>query len=177
MQEWRATRDQFVKTPVKLREPILYKPRTYSILVLSRSGKTRQIEKILEERATSDKVLAVLVSNEEGLPIASRVENKASEYLLSAMAATLLTTSAATGLRLGMGAPETIRIELNAGVLLIREVREHAALLIVLSKDANLPYFDVQLTKMIREIDRVLFPDLPPQESLKGNQERINEEE
>jgi len=107
----------------------------------------------------------VLVSNEEGLPIASRVENKASEYLLSAMAATLLTTASATGLRLGMGAPETIRIELNSGVLLIREIRVRACLLIVLARDANLPFFDVQLTKMIREIDRVLFPDLPPQES------------
>lgn len=126
----------------------------------NRSGKQRQIEKIIDKHANSDKVLAVLVSSEEGLPVASRVENKASEYLLSAMTTTLHATATATGQRLGMGGPENIRIELKEGTLLIREIREHACLLLVLSKDSNLAFFDIQINKMLREIDQVLFPEI-----------------
>ncbi|OLS12967.1 MAG: hypothetical protein RBG13Loki_3402 [Promethearchaeota archaeon CR_4] len=126
----------------------------------SRSGKTRAIEQILEKHTSSNKVIAALVSNEEGLPIASRVENKTSEYLLSAMSATILSTAAAAALRLEMGSPEIIRIELKTGTLLIREIREHACLLLVVKSDANLAYFDIEIKKMIGEIDRVLFPDL-----------------
>ncbi len=130
----------------------------------SRSGKQRAIEQILEKYASSNKVLAALVSNEEGLPVASRVESKTSEYLLSAMAATLLTTATAAAFRLEMGPPDIIRVELKAGTLLVREIREHACLLLVLKSDANLPYFDITIKKMIGEIDRVLFPDLFPPE-------------
>ena len=131
----------------------------------SRSGKQRAIEQILEKYASSNKVLAALVSNEEGLPVASRVENKTSEYLLSAMAATLLTTATAAAFRLEMGPPDIIRVELKAGTPLVREIREHACLLLVVKNDANLPYFDITIKKMIGEIDRVLFPDLFPPET------------
>jgi predicted regulator of Ras-like GTPase activity (Roadblock/LC7/MglB family) len=133
----------------------------------SRSGKQHAIEQILEKQASSNKVIAALVSNEEGLPIASRVESKTSEYLLSAMAATLLTTATAAAFRLEMGTPDIIRVELKTGTLLVREIREHACLLLVVKKDANLPYFDIVIKKMIGEIDRVLFPDLFPEESPK----------
>ena len=134
----------------------------------SRSGKQRKIEQILEKYASSNKVIAALVSNEEGLPIASQVENKTSEYLLSAMAATLLTTANAAAFRLEMGPTDLIRVELKTGTLLIREIRERACLMLVVKNDANLPYFDITIRKMINEIDRVLFPDLfPPEQSFK----------
>ncbi len=131
-------------------------------MLSSRSGKQRAIEEILEKHASSNKVIAALVSNEEGLPVASRVESKTSEYLLSAMAATLLTTANAAAFRLDMGPTDIIRVELKAGTLLIREIREHACLLLVVKSDANLAFFDITIKKMIGEIDRILFPDMYP---------------
>jgi len=138
----------------------------------SRSGKQRAIEAILEKSASSNKVIAALVSNEEGLPVASHVQNKTSEYLLSAMAATILATATAAAVRLEMGAPDIIRVELKTGTLLIREIREHACLLLVVSSDANLAYFDITIKKMIGEIDRVLFPDFYPPEATPKTRER-----
>jgi predicted regulator of Ras-like GTPase activity (Roadblock/LC7/MglB family) len=64
------------------------------------------------------------------------------------------------GMQMSLGNSRSLKVELDGGILLMREIRERVALGVILEKDSNLAYFEVTMERLVREIDAILFPDL-----------------
>jgi len=126
-----------------------------------KKGKRADIEEKFQNVLESDKVITIILTSQDGLPIASGKPQEAfPEPMLSALTATLMSTSDQMGSQMSLGNSRNLMVDLDGGVLLLREIRERVTLGVILEKDANLPYYDVVLQKLVREIDKILFPDL-----------------
>jgi predicted regulator of Ras-like GTPase activity (Roadblock/LC7/MglB family) len=118
------------------------------------------IDSIFDPRVTR----AIVVSNEDGLPIAGRLdpEDKDREYLLSAISSTLLCTGFSVGDRLEMGSPSDVKINLNEGVLLVKKLGQEEQLIscgILLKNNANVPYYEIKFETFKRSVEQILFPN------------------
>ena len=128
-------------------------------------GKRGEIEALFEDLLASDKVITVIVTSQDGLPVASGKPSEAfPEPMLSALTATLMATSEQMGQEMGLGSSRGVKVELDAGTLLLREVRDRLAMGLILDKDSNLAYYEVTMQALVREIDRILFPELHEEE-------------
>ncbi|HMF34664.1 MAG TPA: roadblock/LC7 domain-containing protein [Candidatus Lokiarchaeia archaeon] len=132
-------------------------PRDHS----EKKGKRADIEALFAELLISDKVITVIVTSAEGLPVASGKPTELfPEAMLSALTATLMATTEQMGQQMGLGNSRSLKVELDLGILLMREIRERVSLGLILEQDSNLAYYEVTMEKLVREIDAILFPDL-----------------
>ncbi len=126
-----------------------------------KKGKRAEIEERFQEVLVSDKVITIILTSQDGLPIASgKPQDAFPEPMLSALTATLMATSEQMGNQMSLGSSRSLTVELDGGILLLREVRERVTLGVILEKDSNLAYYEVVLQKLVKEIDKILFPEL-----------------
>ncbi len=126
-----------------------------------KKGKRAEIEEKFQDVLLSDKVITIILTSQDGLPIASGKPQEAfPEPMLSALTATLMATSDQMGNQMNLGSSRSQTVELDGGILLLREVRERVTLGVILERDSNLAYYEVILQKLVKEIDKILFPDL-----------------
>ncbi len=126
-----------------------------------KKGKRAEIEEQFQEVLVSDKVITIILTSQDGLPIASgKPQDAFPEAMLSALTATLMATSEQMGNQMSLGSSRSLTVELDGGILLLREVRERVILGVILERDSNLAYYEVVLQKLVKEIDKILFPEL-----------------
>jgi predicted regulator of Ras-like GTPase activity (Roadblock/LC7/MglB family) len=126
-----------------------------------KKGKRAEIEETFQDVLLSDKIITIILTSQDGLPIASgRPQEAFPEPMISALTATLMATSEQMGNKMNLGSSRSQTVELDGGILLLREVRDRVTLGIILEKDANLAYYEVEMQRLVRQIDKILFPDI-----------------
>ena len=129
------------------------------------TDKTSLINKLIAEIFDNSKsVKAIVVADEGGLPVASKIFNAANledmEILISAVISTLINTGSKISLQLGMGEPTEITMKLDNGFIIIKLIRERACCGLLLEKSdyINIPFFEIKIDEFVKKIDPVLFP-------------------
>jgi len=128
------------------------------------SDKAYKIEKLMESIFDSPNIRAIVVSDENGLPVASKIfkdESEDIELILSAVMSTLINTGAKISEQLKLGVPSNLMMNLNDGMIMIQLIHDRASCGLILpsKKYVNIPYFEIKLAEFARKIKPILFPE------------------
>lgn len=84
----------------------------------------KAIEHLINTLFVDDTYQAIIITNEEGLPVASKINpfSKEVEYFLSAVVSTLACTGLNIASTMQLGGPDGIQVYLKSGILIIKNV-------------------------------------------------------
>jgi predicted regulator of Ras-like GTPase activity (Roadblock/LC7/MglB family) len=123
--------------------------------------KQQAIENSLNELFIDDIFQAVIIANEEGLPIASRINpfSKEVEFFLSAVVSTMACTGLNIAETLAMGGPDGIKIDLKKGTMYVKNIAEDAYCGILIKKpEKNTSQVESQIAQFVKDVNLILFP-------------------
>jgi len=128
------------------------------------SDKTYKIEKLIDSIFDAPNIRAIVVSDENGLPVASKIFTQEAddiELIISAVISTLINTGAKISEQLKLGLPSNLMMYLEDGMLMIQLIHDRACCGLILpsKKYVNIPYFEIKLTEFAKKIKPILFPD------------------
>ena len=125
---------------------------------------SESIQQLMEYYFGNKNCIAVVLANEDGLPIASRIpedktRTKELEYLLSAMSSTFIFTGLNAGTRLSLGDPLMLTLELKEGIMLVRSMRDSVCCGVILAQNGNIAYYNIKIKEFTEKVSKILFPD------------------
>ncbi|MBD3351938.1 MAG: hypothetical protein GF364_10680 [Candidatus Lokiarchaeota archaeon] len=125
--------------------------------------KTEQIDNVIDDIFDKPNLRAIVVSDENGLPVASRIYEEMEqdiELIISAVISTLINTGSKISTRLMMGEPTNIQMRLLNGMIIIETIQGTSCcgFLLPEEKEVNIPYYEIKIAEFVRKVKPILFP-------------------
>jgi predicted regulator of Ras-like GTPase activity (Roadblock/LC7/MglB family) len=101
----------------------------------------------------------LIISNEDGLPVMSRIKTGSPEleYFLSAIISTMACNGANIAEQLAIDMPEMIKLELRSGIMVIKPLQDQASCGILLKTTEDSCAIDDKLREFFGRVNGILF--------------------
>ncbi|MBD3350514.1 MAG: hypothetical protein GF364_03410 [Candidatus Lokiarchaeota archaeon] len=120
-----------------------------------------QMQHLIDKIFKNAKYKALVVANEDGFPIASKIKVKEEgiEELISALFNTMLTTETRISEKLAMGKPKDILFTLEKGTIVVNVLENKLCCGMILQNSVNIPFYKFKLEELSEAILEILNPE------------------